>query len=103
MADRGVRATPRREMAPANVPNNSLLHLVPMEQFAIQYVDGDGQVRTGVVVKVGNAYYIPENAESWTNNLKPATDWLRDIVKARLESKEAVPSSDAVDLMAPGR
>jgi hypothetical protein len=102
MADRGVRATTRREMAPANVPNNSLLHLVPMEQFAIQYVDGGGDLRTGVVVKVGNAYYVPENSEQWTNGLKPAADWLRDIVKARLESKEAVPSSDGVDLMASG-
>lgn len=98
MVDRGVRSTTRREMAPANVANNTLTHLIPMEQFAIQYVDGEGQLRKSVIVKVGEDYYVPENAETWSNNIKLAADWLRDIIKARLAAKGAVPSSDSVDV-----
>jgi hypothetical protein len=98
--DRGVKTSTRVEVAPPGVSNFTVLNVVPMQQFAIRYVDGDGRVRNTTIVQVGDQFYEPKNAEAWTGTLGTVNDWLRKILVARvLAGAGQVPKTDAVDVV----
>ena len=101
MVDRGagVRTTKPVERAPAHIPPLSVLNVAPLEQFVVRYVDGDGNIKTTIVVKLGETYYEPANAQTWSDSCRPVNDWLGKILLARDGAKGAVPKDDGVDVM----
>lgn len=66
----GQRARPR-----------TVQQIIPLEQYAIQYVSAEGVVVTNVLVKVGDRFYLPPNGSDWAANLRPAAPWLIDEIK----------------------
>jgi hypothetical protein len=96
--NRGVRGNNKVEYAPSDVPSKTIMNISPLEQYVVQYVHGDGTVRTTVVVKLGDAYYEPSNGEDWAKNCKPANEWLATAIKARIDARASMPSTE-VDIV----
>jgi hypothetical protein len=65
----------------------------------VQYFDERGRARSTVVFAVGDVVYVPENAETWARNLRPATKWLQEAVKAKMPVRSSAPSADNVDII----
>jgi hypothetical protein len=97
--NRGVRATVQTERAPADIPINSVVDVVPFDQFAVRYVDAEGNFRTTIVVRFNGEYYEAPGAESWAKSCKPLNEWMSKVLKARDQAKGAVPKTDNVDIM----
>jgi hypothetical protein len=96
--NRGVKSSTRVEMAPPGVTNNTVLDLIPMTQFALRYVDGEGKLKTTTIVQVGDQFYEPRNAEAWTKELGPVNDWLRKLLVAQVAAKKSI-AVDSVDVV----
>jgi len=81
----------------------TVANVVPMEQYAVQYFDENGTPRVNVLVKVGDQFYFPPNGIDWAASLKPAAEWVKKGVLAKIgngQSVDPLPKSDAVDVMA---
>ena len=89
-----------------NITGNpkTLVHFAPAEMVAVQYIDENGTARATVVLKVGNAWYMPPNSEQWSSNLRPLAGWLEKQCEAQVSARQTaeVPTSDGVNLFAGG-
>ena len=89
--------------AQGNGAPRTVTAVVPMEQFAIFYNDENGTPRANVLVKVGDALYLPPNGVEWAANLKPAAEWLKKAALPKIGNTEGkadpLPKNDAVDVM----
>jgi len=79
----------------------TITHFVPAQMAAVQYVDEQGAVHATVLMKVGNMWYMPPNAEQWAGALKPLASWLAKLCEEQVDlQKPSVPKEDVVDLFA---
>ena len=79
-----------------------MANVVPLEQFAVQYFDENGTPRVNILIKVGEQYYFPPNGIDWAASLKPAADWVRKGVLAKIGhggQSEPLPKTDGVDVV----
>jgi hypothetical protein len=57
---------------------NKLLHVVPVHYFAVEYSDGEGAVKSAVVMGVGGTFYMPQEGERYAKAPRPVSKWLQD-------------------------
>lgn len=103
--DRGVtrsNSEPIQRVGP-----RSLANCAPMQMYGIQYGDASGKLHVAVVVKIGDQWYMPPNAEAWAGQLQPLTPWLTKLLEADTAKKEvkdtSVPKMDSVNIMEDGQ
>jgi hypothetical protein len=83
----------------------TVTHVVPIEQYAIQYFDETGVRRVNILIKVGDQLYFPPNGAEWAASLKPAAEWVRRGVLGKIEAlstksrDESLPQKDKVDVV----
>ncbi len=93
---------PDSQLAPERGPERTVLHAVVGEMVAVQYSDEQGRVRSAVLFKAGDRYYMPPNAEQWAGSLRECSDWLTRGVEAKVVSQKSseAPKQDSVDVIA---
>jgi hypothetical protein len=97
--NRQVRSgTPAPRPAPAGTKPYTAIHVIPMEQYAVQYADLEGNLHETVFVKVGNMLYEPIGAEDWAGKLRPVREELAKSCSVHITSK-AAPAKDDVDVV----
>lgn len=96
----GVRI-PNEQLAPqASGSPNTVLHAVPAQMVAVQFMDEFGRAHNSVLLRVGADVYHAPNGEQWAAALRPAAGWLREKVLKSLDSeKEPIPAQDTVDVV----
>lgn len=87
-----------------NLPDLTIINLLPLEMFAAQYVEG-GRVVAGHFVKSGDDFYLDPNGRQWLNNLRPLSAKLKEsAAEGYRKLKGAVPAelptTDQVDIVA---
>lgn len=97
-----------RGVGQAPTPNDgrgaprTVANVVPLEQYAVQYFDENGTQRVNILIKVGDQLYFPPNGIDWAASLKPAADWVKKGVLAKIGEggqAEPLPKDDNVDVM----
>lgn len=89
-----------------DLPSLTLVHLVPMEFLAAQYVDKSGKMVTGLFVKSGSDWYQAPNGEQWLAQFRPLSPKMEANAKekySKLTGKSDitdVPLTDNVDVIA---
>lgn len=78
----------------------TLTHIAPAQMYGIEYGDTEGQAHTLVVVRIGNQWFMPPNAEQWASQLQPIAKWLSEQLESQLKAvtDTSVPKADAVDI-----
>jgi hypothetical protein len=98
LQQRSVGVSVNTPQATVGIPK-TLMYSVPAQMMAVQYADEQGGVHTAVVLRVGNAWYMPPNAEQWAGALRPLAPWLARLCEDRLTpASSEVPQTDSVDL-----
>ena len=94
----GVLNTTNQGQAPETAPPKKLTHVQKAEMFAIRYGDDNGTAHMLTVVKIGDQWYMPPNAEVWSTQLRPLAPWLIKQLSEKVEP-EAAPKKDSVDVL----
>jgi hypothetical protein len=81
---------------------NTVVHVIPMQPFAVQYFDEHGKETNTIVYKMGDTVYFDRNAERWAAGLAQAASYIKDAVNAENAAFLAppTPGDDAVDVLA---
>ena len=94
---------PRQQLqsGQTGVPN-TVVHVVPMQPFAVQYFDEHGKETNTIVYKMGSTVYFDRNAERWAAGLSQAAAYIKDAVNAENAAFMAppTPGDDSVDILA---
>jgi hypothetical protein len=80
----------------------TLNHFEPVQTFAVQFADDEGQLRNTVVMRIGGQWYLPPNGEAWSRALQPLKEgtWLeRQLTESFSLKATPLPKSDAVDIL----
>jgi hypothetical protein len=86
-------------------PNESatpkkITHFAKVETFAVRYGDDGGTAHTVLLLKAGEQWYMPPNAEPYAQALKPIAPWLAKQLTEHLASMNApAPKPDTLDVM----
>ena len=81
-------------------PAKKVTGFAKCEMYAIQFGDENGQAHQVVVMRAGNEWYMPPNAEQWAQSLKPLAPWLVKELAGQLEAAaQAAPKEDTVDVL----
>lgn len=81
-------AAPKRVVTAPNAksaaigPPNKVLHVMPAHYFAVQYTDGEGNVKRAILLEVDGQFYAAPGAEDYAEKLVPVTAWLQKLLKA---------------------
>ncbi len=81
---------------------NTVVHIIPLQPFAVQYFDETGQEHNTIVYKAGDTVYFDRNAERWAAGLAQAASYIKDAVNAEHAAflSPPVPTDDDVDVLA---
>lgn len=90
-----LRTGGERDEAPAKKVTN----ISRAEMFAVRFGDEQGHAHTVVVMKAGNQWYMPPNAEEWSRALKPLAPWLAKDLEQQLAHPDTTPPTDTVDVL----
>lgn len=83
----------------------TLKNMAPIQVFGVQFVDTDGKVKTGLVLKMNDHFYMSKNYEQEMENLGPVKSWLGKALAAREEAQKQasrapqLPKQDTVDVL----
>lgn len=99
----GVMAPSAR---PDDAPSQRLINFQPCTFAAVEYGDAQGTKHIGVFMHMGGQWYMPPNAETWAQSVRPVAPWLAaqlDQHAGKFESERApseapVPATDSVDV-----
>lgn len=99
----GVMAPSAR---PDDAPTQRLTNFQLCTFAAVEYGDAQGQKHVGVLMHMGGQWYMPPNAETWAQSVRPVAPWLAaqldEQIARKDESKDAasapVPATDPVDV-----
>lgn len=84
-------------------PPRTILNVVPMQMFGVEYTDDSGQKHITTVVRAGNMIYFAPNGELWTSQLTPLkAEWFAKQFLAKAGSPDApdvIPVKDTVEVM----
>ncbi len=58
------------------------------EMVLIEYFDAQGMGHNVVVMRFGNKFFMPPNAESWTRDCKPLSPWLQKALEDKFQAIE---------------
>lgn len=82
-------------------PAKRVTHCAEVKFYAVRYGSEDGTAHTAVLMKAGDAWYMPPNAEPWSQSLKPLAPWLAKQLSDQITSQSApTPKEDSVDVLA---
>lgn len=98
----GVRV-PEQQLRPGGTGQpNTVGSIIPLQPFAVQYFDENGQEHHTIVYKMGNTVYFDMNAERWAAGLRQASAFIAKAVNAEhaVLMSPATPAGDAVDVLA---
>lgn len=76
--------------------------IVPLQLYAVQYFDENGQEHHTVVYKMGPSVYFDVNAERWAAGLRQAAGFIAQAVNAEhtVLMSPPTPAGDQVDILA---
>jgi hypothetical protein len=87
-----------------NAPAKKMTHVSEAKMYAVRYGDEKGVAHTVMLVKAGNQWYMPPNAEQWSQQLRPVAKWLEEQLTEAVKAEAAavVPKTDTVDVIGSG-
>jgi hypothetical protein len=65
---------------------NTFLSGTPLEQFLVQYSDGDGRVHDAVGIRIGNEWFLAPNSEEWLKSRRPFHKNVRTTMEERYQA-----------------
>ena len=76
-------------------------HCIPVETFAVEYVDDAGDVHATIMLKVNGTWYLAPNGENYAKTLKPVGEgsWLGKLLSEKTRAAAPVPQADNVDVV----
>jgi len=83
-------------------PAKKMTHVAEAKMYAVRYGDEKGDAHTVMLVKAGNQWYMPPNAEQWSQQLRPVAKWLEEQLADAVKAETAAPKSDTVDVLGSG-
>lgn len=94
---------PKHQMQSGEIGTpNTVVHVIPMQPYAVQYYDENGREVNTIVYKMGDTVYFDRNAERWAAGLAQAAAYIKDAVNAEQAAFSAppTPGDDDVDVLA---
>jgi hypothetical protein len=103
----GVKIPEDQTTDRTNKPDLHVENLLPMEFFAMQYVE-KGKMKMGLVAHSGGQFYLAPSGSEWLAGMRPLSDKLVKNLKPHFErlrgpepiDPTGVPTSDDVDIVA---
>jgi hypothetical protein len=77
----------------------TMTHVAKAEMYAVRFGDEKGQAHTVMLVKAGDQWYMPPNAEQWSKDLKPIAPWLADQLSKATATSDATSREDTVNVL----
>lgn len=102
----GVAIPEGQNLTRSDLPSLTITSMVRIDFLAMQYVDDGGRVRSGLVCRAGDAFYLAPNGDQWLGQMRPLSERMAANTKAmfmRLYGESGpgeVPSGDDVDIIA---
>lgn len=95
-----MKNAPEQQSAPAQ----SVAHAMPAQFFAVQYGDAQGVQHAALLLKVGETWYMPPEAEKYAASLRPCAKWLADkltrmVGTAPTSATQGLPTEDPVQVI----
>jgi hypothetical protein len=90
----------------SDLPSLTLVHLMPLEFMAAQYVDKSGKKVVGLFVKNGKDWYQAPNGDQWLSQFRALSPKMEENAKAMYAKNTGitdttdVPLEDNVDVIA---
>ena len=82
----------------SDLPSLTLVHLMPLEFMAAQYVDKAGKKVTGLFVKNGEDWYQAPNGDQWLAQFRTLSPKMDENAKAMYAKITGVPDNADVPL-----
>jgi hypothetical protein len=83
-----------------------LTNIARSEEYAVEWVDDDGNSHLEIMHRVGGVWHRAPNGENYAAQLKAvsSTSWLVKLLEERIagESTTSIPKEDAVDVLGDG-
>ena len=100
----GVTIPNQDGRAPDGVPDLTVLHLKELRMFGAQYTE-NGKLKSGMLVKDGDQFYLDPAGGDWVNRLRPLSDKLNKSATDKFEQQQPLapkdlPIEDSVDVVA---
>lgn len=84
-----------------SAPPKKMTHVAEAKMYVVRYGDEQGVAHAVTVIRAGDQWYLPENSEQWSKNLRPIAPWLaKQLVDA--VAPTTAPKPDTVDVLGAG-